>query len=138
MPEAVFLDTNVIIDLVGNRQPFVREAVQLFDLAEGGELELYASSLSIVNTYYVLRKLMGKEPARQGIAQLLPLVKVLSITQTVIEQALEMAPKDFEDGVQYFCASQNIGLSALISRNKQDFPTGKLAVMTPSEYLEGL
>ena len=59
----VFLDTNVVIDLLDKREPFWKDAAALFTMAYNGQVELYISSLTYATASYLLRK-HGKEGTR--------------------------------------------------------------------------
>ena len=52
----IFLDTNIIVDLIADRKPFSKYAIQLFQKAEQNEVELFTSSHSIATTHYLLKK----------------------------------------------------------------------------------
>jgi predicted nucleic acid-binding protein len=61
--DKIFLDSDVVLDHLADRQPFSAYAHRLFALAETGELTLCVSALSFSNLYYLLRKLRGHDVA---------------------------------------------------------------------------
>lgn len=61
MMEKLFLDTNIVLDLIGNREPFVKEAAFLFQLGRNKECQLFVSDLTFVNIAYITRKTYPKE-----------------------------------------------------------------------------
>src|SRR5580693_3427997 len=103
--DKVFLDTDVTLDHLADRQPFAEYAHRLFALAETGELTLCLSSLSFSNLYYILRKLNGHAGTLTLLAKLKRLVRVSAVTETEIQSALTCDFKDFEDAIQYFAAT---------------------------------
>ena len=54
----VFVDTNILIDLLGDRKPFSKYAIEIFDKAERRKVELFVSSHSFATTHYLLKKYM--------------------------------------------------------------------------------
>src|ERR1039458_345469 len=102
--DKIFLDTDVALDHLADRQPFAEYAHRLFALAERGELTLCVSALSFSNHYYILRKLEGHGQALALLRKLKQLVRVSAVTEAEIQSALAKPFKDFEDAIQYFTA----------------------------------
>src|SRR5947209_4416879 len=102
--DKIFLDTDVALDHLADRQPFAENAHRLLGLAETGKLILCISSLSFSNLYYILRKLRGHPDALTLLRKLKVLVRVSAVTEVEIESALSSSFKDFEDAIQYFAA----------------------------------
>ncbi len=133
----IFIDTNIILDLLANRKDFFLEAQQLFTLADHKEVELYTSSLSIVNTHYILSQKLKQNEVNKTIRQFKLLVSVLNIEDKIIDLALNSDFKDFEDAVQYQCAIQN-KMDIIITRNLKDFKLSKIPVLSAKDYLATL
>ncbi len=132
--EKLLVDTNIIIDLLSKREEFYQEAQQLFTLADTKQVELFVSSLSFANTYYLLSKFQNREYARKILIRFKILVQVAQLDDKILELALLSDFRDFEDAIQYHTALEN-GIDIIITRNKKDFKTSKLPVMTAKEYL---
>lgn len=132
--ENVFVDTNIIIDLLAKREPFYKDAQDLFTLSDKKEIQLCISSLSFANAYYSIVKHHKDVDAKKYLAKFKVLVKVLPLEDKAIELALASDFNDFEDGLQYFIAMYNES-DIIISRNKKDFKNSKIPVMTAGEYL---
>jgi len=130
----LLIDTNIIIDLLAKRKDFYQEAQELFTLADENEVNLYISSLTFANTHYVLSKELNADEARKVLIKFKLLVKILPLDDRILELALSSDFKDFEDGIQYYTALEN-KLEIIITRNKKDFKTAKLPVLTAREYL---
>ncbi len=135
MVESVFLDTNVVLDHLADRQPFAECAHRLFALAETGQLKLNVSSLSFCNLYYLLRKLSGHEQALTLLSRLEQLVEITTVGKLQIHEALSSGLRDFEDAVQIFSAEENGNIDIIVTRNKRDFSTRTIPVQSPEEYL---
>ncbi|MGA1844590.1 MAG: type II toxin-antitoxin system VapC family toxin [bacterium] len=130
----IYIDSDIILDLLGKREPFFPHAAKLFSLVDSGEITAYVSPLIFSNIYYILRKLLSKEKAIKGLHKLKLLVKVLPIDDKIIELALVSEFNDFEDAIHYYTAKEN-GIYYLITRNKKDYKKTDLIVCTAEEYL---
>jgi predicted nucleic acid-binding protein len=135
MTERIFVDSNIILDLLGNREPFYIHAAELFSLADKGEITLCVSSLSFSNLNYLLSKQYSADQAKKKLLKFKTLVTVLSVTDKIVELSLSSDFKDFEDGLQYFTATEN-GIKRLLTRNLKDFRTAEIMVMTAEQFLK--
>jgi len=129
--DKIFLDTDVALDHLADRQPFAEYAHRLFALAEKGEITLYLSALSFSNLYYILRKLAGHGEA----LALLGKLKVSAVGEVEIQSALANSFKDFEDAIQHFTAKAEGAVRAIITRNKADYVGSEIPVLSPDEFL---
>ena len=132
--ENIFIDTNIVIDLLAKREPFYKEAQDLFTLGDKKEVNLFISSLTFANAYYSIVRHHKEVDAKKYLSKFKVLVTILSLEDKAIELALASDFKDFEDGLQYFIAMENAA-DIIITRNKKDFITSKIPVMTAGEYL---
>ena len=132
--EKLLVDTNIVIDLLSKRDDFFQEAQELFTLADNKKVELFVSSLTFANTHYLLAKHQKLDEARKTLIKFKVLVEVSALNNKIIELALVSDFKDFEDAIQYHTALEN-GVDIIITRNKKDFKSSKIPVMTAGEYL---
>lgn len=132
--EHLLVDTNIIVDLLSKRKNFYQEAQELFTLADEQEIKLYISSLTFANTHYLLSKELNSNEARKILIKFKLLVSVLPLDDKILGLALSSDFNDFEDAIQYYTALEN-KLNIIITRNKKDFKTSKLPVLTAKEYL---
>lgn len=130
----LFVDTNIVLDLLADRKPFSHAARQLFSLADTQQVTLYVSALTIANTYYVLFHSLKQKDARAILQRWKTLVEVLSLDEKIVDLALASPFKDFEDGLQYYTAATH-QVDAIITRNQADFKHAKLRVVSAEEYL---
>lgn len=129
----VFVDTNIVLDLLEKRPGFYQEAQELFTLADQNKLKLCVSALTIVNVHYLLFKHLKME-ARNVLLRFKTLVDVLPTTDKILDLALTSKQSDFEDAVQYFTAIEH-NLETIITRNKKDFKNLNIPVFTAREFL---
>ena len=131
----ILLDTNVILDLFLERTEFVENAALLWKAHETGRLTAFVSGITPVNLFYIARKFRGREAAQAAVTALLGALPVAGISQTVLQNALELGFKDYEDAVQHASAAA-LNLDAIITRNLSDFAGATIPVHSPSEFLK--
>ena len=134
----LFVDTNIVIDLLARREPFYVEAAELFSLADKRHVELSISSLTIANTSYALLRQMDSNRAKSVLRKLRLILKVLPLDDKIIGLALnDESFSDFEDGLQYLTAIE-YEQELIITRNLKDFKNSKLPTMTAKQFIETL
>jgi predicted nucleic acid-binding protein len=131
----LFLDTNVIIDLLIDRKPFSEPVTQLFEYAEKGKLNLYISALSYSNIYYIVRKTCTHRQMLSLLRDLEAITATLDVTKQIITDSLNTGFKDFEDAIQYNTAISNKKITAIVTRDAKGFKNDAVAVFTPGEAL---
>jgi predicted nucleic acid-binding protein len=131
----LFIDTDVIIDFLIDRKPYSREAAIIFTLIEQKKLKGYASSLTFSNLYYVLRKFESHKKVISKLDSLSKILVILKVEEQTIKTALASGFLDFEDGIQYYCASEYKKIDVIITRNTKDYKNSEIPVMTPGDYL---
>ena len=131
----VFIDADVILDLLLERRPFFDASASLFMKLQEKELTGSVSPLIFSNLFYILRKELSKEGALAALRKLRLLVDVLSVDSAVVDKALASSFTDFEDAMHYYTASTH-GVDAIITRNKKDYRHARLPVYTAGEWLQ--
>jgi predicted nucleic acid-binding protein len=134
MKKKIFVDTDVILDLLAQREPYYPYAAELFTLIDSGEIKAYVSPIIFSNLHYILRKQTNKESALKSLLKLKLLVSILPVNEKIIELALASDFPDFEDAIQFYVAKEN-DIACLLTRNKKDFAKADITVMTPEELL---
>lgn len=130
----VFLDTNILLDIVFHREK-EDYAIEIFSLAEKGEFEICASALSYANIAYTARKY---PPAQicQTIKDLSEGVEIIPLDNSILIAAANNPCRDFEDMLQYQCAL-SAQSDVLVTNNKKDFVHfSKLPLKTSEEFIE--
>lgn len=130
----IFLDTNIIIDLVLNRHPWVRYELVLLELSRQKKLSLAVSDISFLNLAYAVRKVMSPDEIYAAMTDLLKYMNVAAAGESVIRSAVSLRWKDMEDCVQYLTA-RNEGADYIITRDLTGFSLSDIPVMTPVEFL---
>lgn len=135
MMEKVFVDTDIILDLLSKREPFYIHSATLFSAADRNEIEIYVSSLSFANLNWILSKGLSTAEAKKKLIKFKTLVTVLAVTDKVIELALSSDFTDFEDSIQYFTAIEE-NIKTFLTRNLKDYKTAEIPVMTAEQFLK--
>ena len=133
MKPILFVDTDIVLDLLTKREPFYAASAHLFSQAETGGVTLCVSSLTFANLFYILRKQFSAPHSHDVLKTFKQLVTVVAVDGTPIEQALNAGFTDFEGAIQYFSAL-SAGCSALITRNIRHYRKASLHVMTAEAY----
>jgi predicted nucleic acid-binding protein len=130
----LFIDSDIILDLVQKREPHFNHAVELFTQIENNKVLAFVSPLIFSNLYYILRKVESRRFALDILLRLKALLTVLTINEKIIELSLSSNFNDFEDAVQYYTALEN-NLDYLITRNKCDYKESGLIICSAKEYV---
>jgi len=133
----LFLDTNIVLDLLAERLPFYTEAAKLFSLADKKKLKLSISSLCLADAHYILSRQNPEIEVRKVLRKFKVLVNVLPLDDKITDLALNSDFKDFEDAIQYFTAIEN-DQDLIINRNQHDFKESKIPVMTAGEFIKSI
>lgn len=131
----LFLDTNIILDLLTAREPFKVDAERLFSLADAGKVKLFVATQTIATAYYLMNKTMKSEEVRSALQKLLTIVHVCDTSHKSTVRAInDVSFSDLEDSLQHQCAIQSKA-SILVTRNDKDFKRSSISVMTPKQVL---
>jgi predicted nucleic acid-binding protein len=133
----ILIDTNVVLDLLLERDPFVEDAIALFEKIERGNLEGYIAATTITNIFYIIRKTEGREVALAAINRLLIGLRFCAVDKQTVEAALSFGLKDFEDSIQLACATLN-QLDGIVTRDHKDFIGHNSPIYSPTELLNRL
>ncbi|MGL5131428.1 MAG: type II toxin-antitoxin system VapC family toxin [Planktothrix sp.] len=128
----VLIDTNVVLDFLQEREPFVDDAAKIFAKIDAGELEGFISAITITNIYYIIRKVSGKITAQDAIAQIMTDLHICAVDRGILEQAIALNFQDFEDAVQCACAIAN-QVDTIITRDPSGFVKAEILVIAPGE-----
>ena len=134
MKKRVFVDTDIIYDLLGKRDPFYVAAAQLFTLADEGKVQIYISALSLANLHYLISKQRTEEEAKEILRKFKVLVHVAPLNDKIIDLALNSEFSDFEDAIQYYSALQN-EIEVLLTRNLKDYKKAHITVLTAQDFI---
>jgi predicted nucleic acid-binding protein len=130
----ILLDTNVILDVALKRHPFYQAAAEILGASDFDRIHLFITASSATDLYYVLRKEKGRAVGLNFIRRLLECADACRVDETTLIRALDSDFLDFEDAVQNFAAVES-QIGAIITRNKADYVTSPLMVLTPEEFV---
>jgi len=135
--KSLFIDSDILLDLLLNREPFSHYVQLLLFESEKRNIKLYTSALVISNIHYVLSKYIGAASSKSRIKELIKVINVLSVENGIIALALDSYIADFEDAVQYLIA-QRYNLDGIITRNIKDYKKSIIPILTASDFLKTL
>jgi predicted nucleic acid-binding protein len=128
----VLIDTNVVLDFLLERQPFVESAAKLFQQIDNGQIEGFITATTITNIYYILRKAAGSTIAIDAVSQILTDLNICMVDRQILKQAVDLNFQDFEDAVQYSCAVAS-QVDAIVTREITGFVAAEIPVISPDE-----
>jgi predicted nucleic acid-binding protein len=130
----VFLDTNVLMDVLLERKPFVVESRRIWFLAERGKIRGLIAAMTFPTLYYRVRKVRGVEEAKTMLSMLRSTLTPVVLDAQILNQALDARFADFEDALQYFSALR-ADAACLVTRNPAHFPQAGISILSPAEFL---
>jgi len=135
MVKKVFIDSDIILDLLAKRELFYDNAAKVFSLAYEKKIKIFTTAVVFSNVFYILRKIRGNEEAKKRLRELRLLVHVLPINENTVDMSLNSKFSDFEDGLQYFAAKDN-KIMAILTRNTGDYKVKDIVIQTPEAFLK--
>lgn len=134
----VLFDTNVVLDVLLDREPFSQSAAELFAHVESNQIEGYLGATTITTVFYLASKVAGADRARQEIHRLLTLFSVAPVNRAVLMAALDPGMTDYEDAVLYQAALQ-VHAEVIVTRDLQGFAKAPdIRILSPLELNETL
>ena len=127
----IFIDTNVFLDSYLERDEGIAKSI--FDFLENNNIEIYLNDISIINIAYIIRKSFTKEEIKDKINLMTNQYHIVCASEKIISDANNSGFKDFEDGVQYFCAKK-AKVDLIITNNKKDFTLSEIEIFSPIEF----
>ncbi len=130
----LFIDSDVILDLVLQREEHFEFAQHLFVQYQQGKCVLFSSSIVVANLHFIIRKMHDVKFANSSVSFVSKHFKIIDASNEDIESSIQSKFSDFEDGVQYFLALRSKKIDALITRNVKDYKHAQLPVFTPKQW----
>ena len=131
----IFVDTNILLDLLFQRRGFFLDAKRLFNYSKSRNIDIFISAISINTIYYLLQKKFTKEHSKHLLEYIYDITDILPFDENIIFLAHQSSFKDLEDGFQYFTAKEH-HIPFLITRNIKDFAVDDLSILSPQQFLE--
>lgn len=130
----ILFDTNIVLDVLLDREPFSSAAAKLFSKVESGEISGYVCATTITTIHYLARKVIGADSAIEEINKLLKLFEVAPVNRAVLDSALSSDFQDFEDAVLHESATYREA-QGIVTRDLAGFKGSKINVYSPEELL---
>ena len=128
------IDTNVVLDVLLARSPWVTHASALWKACDEGRFTGYLSAISPPTIFYIIRKAAGADKAREAIHVCLLAFEVCAVDRGSLEEALMLSGADFEDNIQISCAIA-ANLDVIVSRDPRGLANARIPVLNPEEML---
>jgi predicted nucleic acid-binding protein len=133
----VFFDTNVILDVLLERDPYVHAAAKLFALVDNGRIRGTICATTVTTVYYIAAKDFGRSRACEQVHGLLGLFEVAPVDRDVLDAALDIDFSDYEDAVLHEAALA-VGATAIVTRDRRDFAKSAIPALDPQELLAAI
>ncbi|MDQ7033117.1 MAG: PIN domain-containing protein [Desulfonauticus sp.] len=133
----IFFDTNVILDVLLEREPFVRDALYLLSKVEYSEVTGFICATTVTTIHYLLSKALGVQKATLHIKTLLSLFEIAPVNRVVLEEAIDSKFSDFEDAVLH-ASALTVGADCIVTRDYSGFKKSQIPVYTPDELVSAL
>ena len=133
----VLVDTNVLLDVILAREPWGAEAARLLDAIADGRIEGHVAGHSITTVYYLVERSHGREAATTAVADVLAILRVVSLGADDFLRALSFDLRDYEDAVQV-AAALRVGAACIVTRNPKDFKAAAVPPRSAGEVLARL
>jgi predicted nucleic acid-binding protein len=130
----LFIDTNVVLDVLAQREPWFNDSARLLAHVEQGGATGHIAAHTLTTLHYLLARHLGQQKTAAVLIDLTGLLRVEPVDHQVLQQALALGWRDFEDAVQAVTAAQ-CQADYLVTRNPRDFRQSLVPVITPSEFL---
>ncbi|MEG3435735.1 PIN domain-containing protein [Pannus brasiliensis CCIBt3594] len=129
----VLFDTNVLLDALLAREPFVESAGFLLEAVESRTIEGFISATTITDVHYLVgRQTKSAETAIMAVTRLLALMEICPVDRAVLERAISIGLADFEDAVQVACAI-TAELETIVTRDLSGFVGSPIPTRSPEE-----
>lgn len=130
----VLIDTNIVLDIFLNRQPFAQAANALLEAIAMEQVAGYVCASSLTDIFYIARRqTQSISQGRQAVEMTLRLFQICLVDRSILEIAFNSELADFEDAVQIACAVA-AGLDTIVTRNPDDFQTDLIPVIAIADF----
>ena len=133
----LLIDANILLDVLQNRENFVRASSMVWKLCETEQAKGYISALTLANLVYIMRKEMDAQRIEEVLHMLSLIFEFAELNDSDLFRAAALQWPDFEDAVQSVTA-ERIHADYIITRNVRDFSRSKVIAFTPDELLARL
>ena len=129
------VDTNVILDILGKREPFVQHSSAILMLAAKEKLSASITANTVTDIYYLMKKYpQNPEAIKNALLGLMEVFEVIDVTKVDCIKAFDLPMKDYEDAVLAHCAKR-VKAEYIITRNTKDFTNSPVNAIAPEDFL---
>lgn len=133
----VLFDTNVVLDALLNRSPWVTDAAACWQASDDGKIMGCLTASALTDIFYIARKQKGLDAAHNAVRVCLDAFAICVVDRLSLEQAVDLPGGDFEDNLQIACATL-AGLDAILTRDKVGFATTAIPILSPADLIAQL
>lgn len=130
----VLFDTNVLLDVLLEREPHHETSAAALELVARGEVEGFLAAHAVTTLAYLLERETGAARTRALLTELLARMRVAAVTEAVVHRALASELRDFEDAV-CVAAAEEAGIAVIVTRNLKDFAGSRVPALPPTALL---
>ena len=133
----VLIDTNVVLDVLLDRQPHADASVAVWAAVETGPAQGLLAAHAVTTIHYLIRRELGLARARRTISAMLRVFNVAAVDGPVFQAALGLPLSDFEDAVTA-AAAQFAGCDYIVTRDPKGFRGCGMRVLLPEAAVPAL
>jgi len=131
----VLIDTNIILDYLLTRQPFLDNADKVLNLCLQQKCNGYIAAHSVTNIFYILRKDFSASERKKMLIELCEFIEVAGIQQKqIIDALINEDFDDLEDRLQVECARM-VNADYIVTRDITDFSASPISAILPEDFL---
>jgi predicted nucleic acid-binding protein len=130
----VLVDTNIVLDVIQKRQAHYAAAEETWKRVEERSLDGRVSAITFNNVFYILRKQVGVDPARDALRAIRRTCGVVPLDQAIIDDAIAAAEADFEDSIQ-IAAARLATAAYIVTRNVRHFASSPIPAVTANDLI---
>ncbi len=134
MRKRIFVDTNILLDVLLEREGFYYDALNIWAAAETGKVDAYIAAISVNNIHYVMKRIKSETTAMIAARIILRIFKVVPVDADILSRAADFHDKDYEDDIQQQCAMK-ARCSQIYTRNPNHYDSSLVAVLPPSAFV---
>lgn len=134
MKKRIFIDTNILLDVLLEREGFYNDALKIWVSAEAGVVDAYIAAISVNNVHYVIRRLKSETTAMIAVRIILRIFKIVPVDAEILSRASDFHDKDYEDDIQQQCALK-AKCTQIFTRNPNHYDSSVIAVLPPAAFM---
>ena len=132
----VILDTNIAIDIMARREPFIDDAAKVFTFCCSGLVTGYFTSSTFTDLYYILKKYLHDElEVRNALDSWIHFIRILDVDSVDCKKALVSDVRDLEDALVAEVGKRH-GIEYIVTRNTADFRSSPVPAVSPADFVK--